>query len=141
TETVSIDFLLPARSGVGRRDQHDLAVANCLAQTWALAVGDPSAFGARLGGAARPHQRHPGNRPSTLLMCAALAPGPLGRLVALYEHKVYVQGVLWDVNSFGQWGVQLGKKLSSRLTGVVARAGEGEPAAIGGALRRLRAWR
>src|SRR5690606_8073076 len=108
TESVLIDFLLPAQSAVGRQRQQDLAAENCLAQAWALAEGDP-------GGAQRasPHQRYAANRPNTLLMFEALDAETLGKLVALYEHKVYVQGVIWDVNSFDQWGVQLGKKLAS----------------------------
>ena len=118
TERVSIDFLLPARSAVGRQDQQDLAAANCLAQAWALAEGDPSE---RPGAARSPHQRYPGSRPSSLLMFERLDAATLGKLVALYEHKVYVQGVIWDVNSFDQWGVQLGKRLASELAPAVAR--------------------
>jgi glucose-6-phosphate isomerase len=137
TEQVSIDFLLPARSGVGRQDQQDLAAANCLAQTWALAVGDPDA---KAGGS--PHQRYPGKRPSSLILFEKLDPFTLGKLIALYEHKVFVQGVLWDVNSFDQWGVQLGKKLASQLTGAVAGEAEGAgPVPIAGPLERLRALR
>jgi glucose-6-phosphate isomerase len=139
TEQVSIDFLLPARSGVGRQGQQDLAAANCLAQAWALAVGDPDAAD---GG--NPHLRYPGKRPSTLILFARLDPETLGKLIALYEHKVFVQGVLWDVNSFDQWGVQLGKKLASQLSGAVTAAGPRPPAGpapIAGALERLRAMR
>jgi glucose-6-phosphate isomerase len=121
TERVAIDFLLPARSTVGRQDQQDLAAANCLAQTWALAEGDPA------GEARSPHQRYPGNRGSSLLMFERLDAATLGKLVALYEHKVFVQGVIWDVNSFDQWGVQLGKRLASELTPYVS----GEPQARG----------
>jgi glucose-6-phosphate isomerase len=136
TEHVSIDFLLPARSGVGRQDQQDLAGENCLAQTWALAVGDPSEGAAGRG----PHMHYPGKRPSNLIMFERLDPTTLGKIVALYEHKVYVQGVIWDVNSFDQWGVQLGKKLASQLTGVLgpsARA-TADPIPIRGALGALR---
>ena len=135
TEHVSIDFLLPARSGVGRQGQHDLAAANCLAQAWALAEGDPDD---QAGGGRSPHQRYPANRPSSLLLFEALDPVTLGKLVALYEHKVYVQGVIWDVNSFDQWGVQLGKKLASQLADAVTSQGGTDPAAIAGALQWLR---
>jgi glucose-6-phosphate isomerase len=136
TEQVSIDFLLPAKSGVGRQHQQDLAAANCLAQAWALAVGDPNPT------TGSPHLRYPAKRPSTLIMFEKLDPSTLGKLVALYEHKVFVQGVIWDVNSFDQWGVQLGKKLASLLTGLVIGDKEGAPpAAIGAALARLHAWR
>jgi glucose-6-phosphate isomerase len=137
TERVSIDFLLPARSTVGRQEQQDLAAANCLAQAWALAEGDPTD---KPGSARSPHQRYPASRPSSLLLFERLDAATLGKLVALYEHKVYVQGVIWDVNSFDQWGVQLGKTLASQLTPAVeGAAGASEPAALAGALAALRA--
>jgi glucose-6-phosphate isomerase len=138
TEDVSIDFILPAHSAVKRQDQHDLAIANCLAQAWALALGDP---GEQKSEARSPHQRYPGNRPSSLIMFERLNPATPGKLVALYEHKVYVQGVIWDVNSFDQWGVQLGKELASQLTGPVMTASGADPASIAGALAKLRALR
>jgi len=133
TERVSIDFLLPAKSAVGAQDQQDLAAANCLAQAWALAEGDPS------GEARGPHQRYPGSRGSTLILFERLDPETLGKLVALYEHKVYVQGIVWDVNSFDQWGVELGKRLASQLRDPVAGGGGAEaPRAVRGAVERLR---
>ena len=132
TERVSIDFLLPARSTVQRQDQQDLAAANCLAQAWALAEGDPA------GAARSPHQRYPANRGSSLLMFERLDAATLGKLVALYEHKVYVQGVIWDVNSFDQWGVQLGKRLASELAPAVEKATAQGPPAVEGALAALR---
>jgi glucose-6-phosphate isomerase len=138
TERVSIDFLLPARSTVGRQEQQDLAAANCLAQAWALAEGDPTD---KPGSARSPHQRYPASRPSSLLLFERLDAATLGKLVALYEHKVYVQGVIWDVNSFDQWGVQLGKKLASQLTSAVGGSGAQEPTAIAGALGALRAFK
>jgi len=135
----SIDFLLPAKSGVGRQAQQDLAAANCLAQAWAFAFGDPSE---PEGGSGRsPHQRYPGSRPASLILFERLDPETLGKLVALYEHKVFVQGVVWDINSFDQWGVQLGKKLASELEGAVGNASGENPAAIGGALAALRSLR
>ena len=139
TEVVSIDFPLPARSAVGRQPQQDLAAANCLAQAWALAEGDPADTP---GSGRSPHQRYPGSRPSSLLLFERLDAATLGKLVALYEHKVYVQGVIWDVNSFDQWGVQLGKRLASQLTGAVSGTGsDSDPAAIAGALAALRSRR
>ncbi len=117
TGGASIDFLLPAKSAVGRQPQQDLAAANCLAQAWALAFGDPSE---QPGTARSPHQHYPGSRPASLILFERLDPETLGKLVALYEHKVFVQGVIWDINSFDQWGVQLGKKLASELEGAVA---------------------
>jgi glucose-6-phosphate isomerase len=132
TGSFSADFLLPAKSRVGRQDQQDLAAANCLAQAWALAVGDPS------GGSHGPHQSYAGNRPSTLILFEQLDAATLGRLIALYEHKVYVQGVIWDVNPFDQWGVQLGKELASQLMGAVITTGGVDPAPIAPVLGRLR---
>jgi glucose-6-phosphate isomerase len=131
TERVAIDFLLPAKSGVGRQAQQDLAAANCLAQTWALAEGDPDA------GDKASYRQYPANRPSSLLLFERLDPVTLGKLIALYEHKVFVQGVVWDINSFDQWGVQLGKRLASQLTDAVA-GGREAPAALKGPLEWLR---
>lgn len=136
TERVAVDFLLPARSGVGRQAQQDLAAANCLAQAWALAVGDPFAADGERG----PHKQYPGNRPSSLVMFETLDPATLGKLIALYEHKVYVQGIVWDVNSFDQWGVELGKVLASKLGGAVTAPGN-DPATVAGAVATYRAWR
>ena len=139
TGGASIDFLLPAKSAVGRQAQQDLAAANCLAQAWALAFGDPSE---QPGSGRSPHQHYPGSRPASLILFERLDPETLGKLVALYEHKVFVQGVIWDINSFDQWGVQLGKRLASELEGAVAKAGgKPDPEAIGGALARLRQLR
>jgi glucose-6-phosphate isomerase len=74
-------------------------------------------------------------------MFERLDPETLGKLIALYEHKVYVQGIVWDVNSYDQWGVQLGKELASRLTSAVVAPQNPDPSAIAGALARLRTWR
>jgi glucose-6-phosphate isomerase len=139
TERVAIDFLLPARSSVSLQAQHDLAAANCLAQAWALADGDPEHPD---GSGQNPHLRYPGNRPSSLLMFESLTPRTLGSLIALYEHKVFVQGVIWDVNSFDQWGVQLGKRLASKLTTAVSGAVSDAslPRTISDSIARLRAW-
>jgi glucose-6-phosphate isomerase len=140
TDEVSVDFLLPAQSLVGRQDGQDLAAANCLAQAWALAAGDAAARDPEASGGIDPHRSYPGSRPSSLLLFERLDPATLGRLIALYEHKVYVQGVIWDVNSFDQWGVELGKRLASGLGGTLDAA-SGGPAMIAGALRELRNFR
>jgi glucose-6-phosphate isomerase len=134
TERVSIDFLLPAQSGVGRQAQQDLAAANCLAQAWALAEGDPGSVSDDA------HKYYPGSRPSVVCMFKKLDPATLGKLIALYEHKVFVQGIVWDVNSFDQWGVQLGKRLASELSPAVSEAGH-DPASLTVGLGRLRQWR
>ena len=97
---------------------HDLLVANCFAQTQALAFGKTADEVAETEpDAARvPHRTFPGNRPSTTIMAPRLTPSVLGQLVALYEHQVFVQGTVWGVNSFDQWGVELGKVLAVAIT-------------------------
>ena len=99
TRLIPAEFLLSNSS--------DLATANCLAQAEALMAGttDPNL---------EPHRVHVGNRPSTIIRYRALTPDVLGQLIALYEHKVFVEGVIWGINSFDQWGVELGKKLAAK---------------------------
>ena len=133
TEPVSVDFLLPAASMADRQQQQDVAALNCLAQAWALAAGDPADEDAG------PHRQYPGNRPSSLIMYPRLDPSTLGKLIALYEHKVFTQGVIWDVNSFDQWGVELGKRLVSELRN--PGKADTAPPIIAPALSRWRAWR
>jgi len=98
-------------------DHHDLLIANLLAQSEALAFGKTAeeVAGEGVAPALVPHRTFPGNRPSNVLLAARLTPRSLGALVALYEHKVFAQGVIWGVNSFDQWGVELGKQLASRI--------------------------
>lgn len=97
---------------------HDLLVANCFAQSQALAFGKTADEVAETEpDAARvPHRTFPGNRPSTTIMAPRLTPSVLGQLIALYEHQVFVQGAVWGVNSFDQWGVELGKVLAVAIT-------------------------
>ncbi|TDC26840.1 glucose-6-phosphate isomerase [Streptomyces sp. 8K308] len=97
--------------------QHDLLMANLFAQGQALAFGK-TADEVRAEGVAEelvPHRTFPGNRPTTTILAAELTPSVLGQLVALYEHKVFVQGAVWDIDSFDQWGVELGKVLAKRV--------------------------
>ncbi|MFC5581556.1 glucose-6-phosphate isomerase [Rhodanobacter terrae] len=119
TRIVPCDFIgfgqtlnpLPAQGG---GDQHDLLMANLIAQGEALAFGK-SSDEVRAEGtpeALVPHRTFEGNRPSTTILAAKLTPHALGTLIALYEHSVFVQGVLWDIDSFDQWGVELGKQLA-----------------------------
>ena len=134
TDPISADFLMPAGSLVGRQEQQDLAAINCLAQAWALASGDPAA-----SSDADPHRNYAGNRPTSLILFRQLDPATLGKLIALYEHKVFSQGVIWDVNSFDQWGVELGKRLTSRLQD--PGTSEALPPIIEPALAKWRSWR
>jgi glucose-6-phosphate isomerase len=90
-----------------------------------------------------PHKVHPGDRPSTIVGFQQLDPATLGRLVALYEHKVFTQGVIWGVNSFDQWGVELGKKLAEQLAPAVRDPAAGHPVSAGVArlLQYVDKWR
>ncbi|MHA1549277.1 MAG: glucose-6-phosphate isomerase, partial [Alphaproteobacteria bacterium] len=137
TDPVPCDFLIAALPDADHGEHHDLLVANCLAQGEALMVGKTLAearaelAAAGLGEAdiARlaPHKVFPGNRPSTTIVYRQLDPFTLGSLIALYEHKVFVQGVIWGINSFDQWGVELGKVLAQALLPLVqGDAGAGD---------------
>jgi glucose-6-phosphate isomerase len=98
-------------------DQHDLLMANLLAQAEALAFGRTAEEVAAEGVAPElvPHRTFPGNRPTNVILAPRLTPSVLGQLIALYEHRTFVQGVLWGINSFDQWGVELGKQLAMRI--------------------------
>jgi glucose-6-phosphate isomerase len=133
TRIVPCDFIgfgqtlnpLPVQSG---GQQHDLLMANLIAQGEALAFGK-TADEVRAEGTAEalvPHRTFEGNRPSTTILASKLTPHVLGTLVALYEHSVFVQGVIWDIDSFDQWGVELGKQLAT--TTIAELAAKDEPA-------------
>ncbi|MCI4661800.1 MAG: glucose-6-phosphate isomerase [Neomegalonema sp.] len=132
------DFFLAAQTIGGTERQHHLLAANCFAQLEALALGlteeearemlakdgkDP----ARIDQIA-PHMACPGDRPASLFLYRRLDPRTLGRLLAIYEHKVYAQGVIWDVESFDQWGVELGKRRAKILAPMVSGEAETEEA-------------
>ena len=101
----------------GRGRHHDLLMANVFAQAEALAFGKTAeqVKAEKVAEALVPHKTFPGNRPSNVLMLEKLTPFALGSLVALYEHTVFTQGVIWDIGSFDQWGVELGKALASKI--------------------------
>jgi glucose-6-phosphate isomerase len=107
TRLVPCDFLVAARAHHTLAGHHETLMANCFAQSEALAFGRPEADS--------PHRVFPGNRPSTTMLYRQLDPKTLGTLIALYEHKVFVQGVIWGINSFDQWGVELGKQLAKAI--------------------------
>lgn len=110
------------------RDQHDLLMANFFAQTQALAFGK-TAEEVRAEGVPEelvPHKTFKGNRPTTTILARELTPSVLGQLVALYEHKVFVQGAVWNIDSFDQWGVELGKVLAKRLQSALTDGAEVE---------------
>ena len=117
TTIVPADFIGFVRPAHDLEGHHDLLMANLFAQTEALAFGKTAEEAAAEGIPAHqlPHRVFPGNRPTSTIMAPALTPRVLGELVALYEHKVFVQGTIWGINSFDQWGVELGKALATRI--------------------------
>jgi glucose-6-phosphate isomerase len=126
TKLVPADFIGFCQPNHHVGDHHDLLLANCFAQTEALAFGKTAEEVAAEGvpAALVPHRTFPGNRPSSTILASKLTPGVLGQLVALYEHKVFTQGVIWNVNSFDQWGVELGKVLAKRIVPQLEAAAE-----------------
>ncbi len=118
TTIIPSDFIgfFEASDDIG--NQHDLLMANMFAQAEALAFGKTSEeVSVEVSDKDLvPHRTFAGNRPSSVIMAQRLTPSVLGQLVALYEHKVFVQGTIWGINSFDQWGVELGKALATRIT-------------------------
>ena len=122
TQAVSCDFIAPIQRYTGSlysdeakkslQIQHQLALANCLAQSRVLMLGDASA---NSDDSTPNFKRYRGNQPSSTLLLEELSPFTLGALVALYEHKVFVMSVIWDINPFDQWGVELGKKIADKM--------------------------
>ncbi|MGH8831135.1 MAG: glucose-6-phosphate isomerase, partial [Polaromonas sp.] len=133
TSVVPVEFVAIKKAAHSPNDlpgHHDKLLANALAQAQALMLGKEDAGG---------HKHFPGNRPSTFLLLEQLTPASLGALIALQEHRVFVSGALWGINSFDQWGVELGKVLAKDIeprlaTGDVA----GLDASTAGLLQRLR---
>ena len=134
TARVALDFIAPVNASSPYQQQQNLALANCLAQAQAFAFGqteaqvrqDLAAKGTAETEIARlvPHKLHPGNRPSSVILFPRLGPKTLGRLIAMYEHKVFTQSVIWGINAFDQWGVELGKKLADSLAPALEKPGE-----------------
>ena len=117
TKLIPADFIGFNQTGTAMREQHDQLMANFFAQTEALALGKTAEEVAAEGvpGFQVPHRTFEGNRPTNTILADRLTPATLGALVALYEHKVFVQGTIWRINSFDQWGVELGKALANRI--------------------------
>lgn len=144
TDIVPVDFIAAARPRAADPALHALLLANCLAQGQALAFGrtaeevatemrasgEPEAEISRLS----PHRTFPGNRPSTTILFRELDAFSLGRLIALFEHKVFVQGAIWGVNSYDQYGVELGKVLAGAL---IPALNDGEAPAVDPSTRAL----
>jgi len=125
TRMIPADFIVSVEPPTELQEHHDILVANFLAQTEALMRGrtreeTQREMGSLEGGSARTgqfvsHKVFDGNHPSNAILLQKLTPHALGMLIALYEHKIFVQGVLWNLNSYDQWGVELGKQLASRI--------------------------
>ncbi|MCB2097421.1 MAG: glucose-6-phosphate isomerase [Parvularculaceae bacterium] len=149
TDVIACDFLAAAKSASPLGDHHEKLLANFLAQTEALMLGkseaearaelSASGLSAAAANALAPHKVFPGDRPTNSILMERLTPETLGALVALYEHKVFCQGVIWGINSFDQWGVELGKALAKDILPEIARLGEKKspPTAHDGSTRRL----
>nr|WP_189976928.1 glucose-6-phosphate isomerase [Streptomyces termitum] len=149
TKLIPADFIGFARPvedlTPGLVPQHDLLMANFFAQTQALAFGK-TPDEVRAEGVPEelvPHKTFAGNHPTTTLLADALTPSVLGQLVALYEHKVFVQGAIWNIDSFDQWGVELGKVLAKRIEPVLTGDGaaEGLDSSTAGLVSAYRALR
>ena len=108
TDIIPVDFIAVHRQTEGPAEQQAMLLANCLAQAEALMVGTD---------APEPYRRFAGDRPSAMIVMERLDPERLGALIALYEHKTFVEGAIWGINSFDQWGVELGKTLATRILG------------------------
>jgi glucose-6-phosphate isomerase len=140
TDLIACDFIAAAKSAAPLSDHHEKLLANFLAQPEALMLGkDEGSVRAELaaqGTAAADidrlaaHKVFAGDRPTSSILIERLTPATLGALVALYEHKVFVQGVIWGINSFDQWGVELGKVLAKKILPEIAAAGEEKPAPL-----------
>ncbi|KAA1188473.1 glucose-6-phosphate isomerase [Pseudohalioglobus sediminis] len=150
SELCPADFIIPLTTHTGMTQQHSRLVANGLAQSRTLMVGRSEAqaresLTARGVDATRaqelaPHLAMPGNRPNSVITMPALTPQTLGALLALYEHRTYCSGVLWGINSFDQWGVELGKEIGTQILGVMS--GESTTADMDPATEQLIArWR
>lgn len=130
-DIIPVEFIVLRQAGRDLPEQHPRLVANALAQAQALMLGRDSPCG---------HRHFSGNRPSTVLLLERLDATSLGALLALYEHRVFVSGALWGINSFDQWGVELGKQLASNIEPRLASGDvQGLDPATAGLVQRLQA--
>ena len=147
TRLIPADFIGFARSTHEDGDRQDLLMANCFAQTKALAFGRTFEEVAAEGTPPDqvPHKVMPGNHPTSTILAPALTPSVLGQLVALYEHTVFVEGTVWGIDSFDQWGVELGKVMAGQLGPVLSAEGvpdlSGQDSSTAGLVRTYRAMR
>jgi glucose-6-phosphate isomerase len=135
TTVVPVDFIAIANSNAGiGAEQHDLLLSNCLAQSLALMEGKKTPK--------EPHRESPGNRPSNTWLLNELSPFALGSLLALFEHQVYVQSIIWDINAFDQWGVELGKTLAKSMQAALADPSRQQEldASSRGLIKQIKSW-
>ena len=116
TKLIPADFIITRQAPTELREHHDILMSNFLAQTEALMWGR-TLEETKASGATEPlnPKVFAGNHPSNAMMLDELTPQSLGMLIALYEHKIFVQGIIWNINSYDQWGVELGKQLAKRI--------------------------
>jgi glucose-6-phosphate isomerase len=146
TKLIPIDLIGFGKTVNPIRDHHDILMSNVFAQAEALAFGKTEAE-VRAEGTAEaivPHRVFEGNRPTNVILAELLTPWTLGSLVALYEHSVFTQGVIWGIDSFDQWGVELGKVLARRIIPELTSQSEAElrhDSSTNALIRRYRAMR
>jgi glucose-6-phosphate isomerase len=136
THLIPADFIASMQTAARSREQHDIMISNVIAQGEALMIGRDrnetaglladSGVDAATADLRLPHMVFPGNRPSNTIFIDRITPRRLGTLIALYEHKIFVQGILWGINSFDQWGVELGKKLAGVILSEIRASTVGE---------------
>jgi glucose-6-phosphate isomerase len=144
SDVIPVEFIAVRRPNHGMADSHRKLLANCLAQSQALMQGKsvdearrekaPTAAAGFDADILARHRSFPGNRPSTTLVLDALTPSSLGALIALYEHRVFTSGAIWGINSFDQWGVELGKALANQL---LPRLDDGDASGLDGSTAQL----
>lgn len=153
TKMIPCDFIAPAQSHNPIRDHHDKLIANFIAQTEALMMGKTRAQAEaelEASGMAKSRMRKilpfkvfPGNRPSNTILVKKITANVLGQLIAMYEHKIFVQGVIWNIFSFDQWGVELGKELAKNILPKLSskEKTEGHDASTTAIIEQYKAWK
>ncbi len=142
TASFAADFIATARPGGKSGEQHIEALANMLAQAEAFARGrsiETILADDQDASDIAQHRVHAGGKASSIILAPALDPAALGALIALYEHKVYVQSTIWGINAFDQWGVELGKQMAKGMSAALRAPAQAENSP--GILRTIRAWR
>lgn len=131
TKLIPCDFLAPVESlnPIENNKHHEILLSNFFAQTEALMIGKTveevrKEMGKNADDKVVPHRVFEGNRPTNSILFQKLTPASLGSLIAMYEHKIFVMGVIWDINSFDQWGVELGKQLAKSILPELAQPGD-----------------